>query len=175
LINEKKKTKAEEKKEMTKINNIYIEDFEKILEKSIIIEYNDSHIEIPGVIIFVKESTKSVINRLFNPSIEILTVKDEVFNNMVEAAKIFQIEGKKFSIKSKTKPIKTIIFNIKNLESQMVFIKKEENLLIVNDYLFTTKESDFHGETIFTSRKVYFLDEIYFNKIKDFLSVSKNI
>jgi len=154
---------------MKKINNIYVEDFEKILEKSIIIEFNENQIEIPGIIIFQKKSSSGLINRLFNPSIEILSIEDETFDIMLSACKIYQVEGKKFSVKSKTKPIKTIIFNLQNLESQIVFIKEEENILIVNDYLFTSKEADFHGETIFTSRKVFFLDKEHFKKIKSFL------
>jgi hypothetical protein len=159
---------------MKKINNIYVENFEKILEKSIVIEYNENQIEIPGIIIFTKKSTQTLISRLFNPSIEIVSVDDESFEMMINSAKVYEIEGKKFAVTSKTKPIKTIIFNIKNLESQIVFAKKENNIIIVNDFLFTTKEFDFHGESIFTSRKVFFIDQEYFNLIDNYIFKNLN-
>lgn len=153
---------------MIKIKNIYVEDFEKILEKSIIIEYSNSIITIPGIIIFVKESESSnLINRIFNPSIEILSVDKETFEQMIEAISVYKIEGEKFTTVSKTKPVKNLIFNLKNLESQIVFAKAEDNTLIVNDFLFTSNESEFHGEAIFTSRKVFFLKKEDFAKIKN--------
>lgn len=155
---------------LDKNTNIFIVDYESLFNKSVIISYNENYIEIPGVVIFSRKKEKqSLFDRILNPGIEIVSIEEEMFEQMIESIKVHEAESYVISFDSKTKPSKTILINIEALKEAFVFAKVDNDTITINDYVFTNNEMEFHGDGMFTSRKVYFIDFDSMSKIKAIL------
>lgn len=156
---------------MQEINNknikILITDYESIFSRSPIVSYNEDYIEIPGVVLFARKKEKrSFFDRLLNPGIEIIDIEDTVFNQMLEAIKSQESESHVIVVDSIVKPTKTTLINLEALKDAFVFARVDIDSIAINEYVFTNNEFEFHGDGMFTSRKVYLLDFENMSKLK---------
>jgi hypothetical protein len=145
--------------------------YENIFNAAPIISYNQNFIEVPGVVIFSKKKpAKGIVSRLLNPGIEIIPIEEDLFIEMQEAIKVHESESSVISFESKTKPAKTTILNLELLKRSFVFARVDKDSISVNDMVFTNSEAEFHGDGMFTSKKVYFLNFENLAKIKNAIS-----
>jgi len=160
------------KKKMIKVNSndkesILIANFEEIVENVVTFSTNKDFIEFPGIVIFKKEGSSNFLTKILNPGIEIIEIKSDIYDNMKNIVESIILDKSKIVITSKLKPIKTHVINIKKLKEVAIFVKSTEDSILINDYIFTNNEAEFHGDGMFTSKKVYFLSLEDINKIKD--------
>lgn len=151
----------------TKNVKILIADYESIFSRSPIVSYNEDYIEIPGVVLFARKKEKrGFFDRILNPGLEIIDIEDIVFSQMIEAIKSQESESHVIVINSKIKPAKTTLINLNALKSSFVFARIDMDSIVINEYVFTNSEFEFHGDGMFTSRKVYLLDFENMSKLK---------
>jgi len=143
--------------------------FEKVLDTLTAIHYNESTIEVPGIVVFKKEGSGTLLSKLLNAELEVITINQETFDKMIEAIHASTVENK-LIFQSTVKPAKTIVLNLDKLKEQAVFLKETETAIFVNNIIFTNDKLEFHGEGMFTSRRVYFLSDL--NKIKNLFTIS---
>jgi len=149
--------------------NLYISNFEDVLKRTKVINYNKDLIEIPGIIMFINDKSATLWVKLLNPGIELITIDEETFAEMLEAIEAHKIEKDIIVFKTKTIPAKDVILNIPVILKETIFIRIFQNSIIINDMIFTSSESEFHGDGMFTSRKAYFLTmDQMFNLRKNF-------
>jgi len=134
-------------------------DFEEVIEQSISIHFSKNTIEIPGVVILKRENSASLLSKILNVELEVVEIKSSVFDKMVSALESLSVENK-LIFKTMTKPEKTVILDLENLKKSAVFVKETETAIFVNHIIFTTDKLEFHGEGMFTSRRVYFLEDL---------------
>jgi protease II len=155
------------KKLTTKHGDLLISEFEDIIKNTTVISFNDNFIEIPGIVLFSKkETTKNIIQRILNPGVELIEVEDSLFESMRTALEKFESEDLTISFKSKTIPVKTTIINLEKLKETTVFVRTVGDSITVNDFVFTNNEAEYHGDGMFTTKKVYFLNFEQMAKIK---------
>ena len=141
--------------------------FELALSKIPILNFNDTSIEFPNMIIFTKED-KGILYSFLNPGTQILKVDADEFEAMLKNIK----ENTKDTvfIDRGVKPELTARINLKVMKEKMIFMKEYENSFSTNETLFTTNVAEFHGAGMFTSRRhVFLVSEEEFVKIKNYL------
>lgn len=136
--------------------SILIPEFEEILEKVPVITYNETTIEIPGVVVFKDSKKGKFLTQVLNPGVEIIFVTTENFNDMINAIKA--TESDHLGFESRTIPRKQIVLNLAELKRRTIFIKTYDDTLSVNDYIFTNSELEFQGDGMFSAKKAYFVD-----------------
>lgn len=136
--------------------SILIPEFEEILERVPVIAYNESMIEVPGVVVFKSEKKNKFLTQVLNPGVEIIFVTTENFSDMLNAIKA--TESEYIGFESHIIPKKQIVLNLTELKRRAVFIKTYDDTLTVNDYVFTNSETEFQGDGMFSSKKAYFVD-----------------
>jgi hypothetical protein len=141
----------------TKHGVLLISPFEEVIKTAMVISYNNDFIEIPGTVIFTKGNA-GFLNKVLNPGVEIISIDEELFFEMKNAIIAHETNKEIISIESKTKPTKKTLINIDILKKQAVFARIIDDSITVNDIVFTNSETEFHGDGMFTSRKVYFLN-----------------
>ncbi len=155
------------KKIETTHGTLSVQDFESIFKKAVSVSYNEEFIEIPGVVIFSKLGKKGFINKILNPSVEFIPVEDNLFESMLAAVKVHEAEIDCISFSSKSKPAKQTIISLTQLKEQFIFGRIVEDSITVNDMVFTNNEAEYHGDGMFTSKKVYFVNFELMAKIKE--------
>ena len=107
---------------------------------------------------------------MFNVGRESIFVEDdETFNHMLDAIKSNASANNVISFKSSTKPEFDVYLNIDNLIKNVVFYRLDNEILIVNDFIFTTSKAEYQGAGIFLSKKVYLLNQENMDIIKNAL------
>jgi len=151
-----KKMKTIEKRE----NEILaLGNFEEVLENLIAVHFNEDTIEIPGVVILKRANSGSLLSKILNADLEVIDIDTEVFDSMIATIRTSEIENK-LIFKSATKPEKDIVLNLAELKKLAVFVKITDTAIFVNNFIFTNDKIEFHGEGMFTSRRVYFLKDL---------------
>ena len=158
------------KKIETTHGSLMVAPFENVLSKAISFSYNEKYIEIPGVVIFSKEGNKTFVNKILNPGIEMITVEVSFFEEMYNAIDAIRAENSVITFKSKTLPEKVTVINLNVLKSSAIFVRVIDNSITVNDIVFTNNEAEFHGDGMFTSKKVYFVNFEQMATIKQLLN-----
>ena len=145
--------------------------FEDILENSTFLYYNTHLIEVPGLAIFNRGSSLGSIMtaQLGNPSTRIIPVSEETFSNMIESIEIFTENNFILSFPLKTVPKKDVMLNLFILKRTALFIESDYNSLLVNNTLFTNSTSEFHGTSMFSSKRTYYVSKEILYKIKNTL------
>ena len=145
-----------------------MENISKIVPKeAIVISYSEDTIEIPGIVILKRKGSNNLVQKLLNPSIEIIDIENNVFSDMISTIIASEVESNRIINESRVKPIKKVIININSLMNLAVFVRLSEESILINDYIFTKSETEFHGDGMFTSRKVYFIKDEDLKKLKD--------
>lgn len=157
----------------TKNDKLLIANFEDILNNVITFKYTEEQIEIPGVVILAKEGSKNLFTRLLNPGIELIEISEEIFNSIQTIIESVILDKSKIVTKSKTRPVSNNVINLEALQKLAVFVKITEDSILINDYIFTNNESEFHGDGMFTTKKVYFVGFEAMNTIKNLFSVTE--
>ena len=139
-----------------KTGQIYLSDFEEILNNSEVIIFSETRIEIPGIVIFSK-AKHCLLSQIFNPGMEILSVEPSDFEKMIESLKIKEEKLVFFDLGLKQGG--TVRVNLAKIKENLVLIRKDKNLLILNNILFTSNEIEFHGTGMFTFKELSFLVE----------------
>jgi len=152
MTKEMEKVTNENSNETLLLANIY-----NVLDNSITFSFGDNHIEFPGIVIIQREGTKKFITKLLNPGLEIIEIVDSVFDSMKIAIDSIVLDKSKIITDSKIRPIRKNIINLNKLQESAIFVKSTEDSLMINDYVFTNNEAEFHGDGMFTSKKVFFL------------------
>lgn len=155
------------KKIETTHGTLSVQDFENIFKKAVSVSYNSEFIEIPGVVIFSKLGKKGFINKILNPSVEFIPVEDNLFDSMLAAVKVHEAEIDCISFDSKSKPAKRTIISLTQLKEQFIFGRIVEDSITINDMVFTNNEAEYHGDGMFTSKKVYFVNFELMAKVKE--------
>jgi hypothetical protein len=145
------------KKIETPHGTVLISDFESALSASLIMAFNDDFIEVPGVVIFTKGNI-TFIDKILNPGVEIISVDHELFAKLHATLMEHKDDVNIIAIPSKTKPSKTILINTDVLKKQAVFARIIDDSITVNDVVFTNNNSEFHGDGMFTNKRVYFVN-----------------
>jgi len=143
--------------------------FEEVVEKSTVIHFSEDTIEIPGIVILKREGSASLLSKILNVDLEVIEISDSVFDKMINTLKTVEVENK-LIFKTNIKPEKTVILDLENLKKSAVFVKETSTAIFVNNIIFTTDKLEFHGEGMFTSRRVYFLKDL--EKIKSLFQIS---
>lgn len=140
---------------------------EEAIDVAPIIIYNQSTIEFPGMVMFTVEDT-GLLSKILNPGLESFQVKKEDYKNMINA-----IESEKENvifIEKHLSPKGMIRINLSLIKDRMFYLKEFENSILINDILFTTSSSEFHGSGMFSGRSsVVFVNEKVFSDIKSFV------
>ncbi len=137
-----------------KTGDIYLPSFEEILNKAKVIIFSKNRIEIPGIIIFAREG-KCLINQLFNPGVEILSVANLDFDKMLQSLEIEEENLMFFKLSLKQGGVVRI--NLNKIKEGMILVRKTEDILVINNILFTSNEAEFHGTGMFTLKELSFL------------------
>ncbi len=145
----------------------YIMKFEDAVKKIPILNFNETSIELPNMVILTKED-KGFFSSLLNPSVDIFKVEDAQFEEMLKVVKK-EADDIVF-VDRNIKPKTTSRINLERMKDKQVFFKEYENSFATNETLFTTNFSEFQGVSMFTSRRHTFLvTEEDFVKIKEYL------
>ncbi len=146
---------------------IYFANFEKALDLSPIVVFNEKTIEFPGMVIFSTEDG-GFLTKVMNPGLEIFKVSENDFVNMLNAIK--EQKERIYFIDKHTLPKATVRLNLNIIKERMIYMKELEDSVLVNDVLFTISGSEFHGSGMFTGRdNVFLLNKLTFEEIKVFL------
>lgn len=137
---------------------LLISDFENVLSTTPIISYSDSIIEIPGIVMFIKDGTKPFWTKILNPGTELIPIDHETFDYMLEAIEAHRANPSIICFKNKTMPVRETIVSLRLLAKHAIFVRVFGNSMIINDTVFTSNEAEFHGDGMFTSRKVYLVN-----------------
>lgn len=151
---------------------LFIKNFELCLDELILISFNSKYIYIPNVVTFSNKHFKfmNFLNHIINLGIDIIEVENtNTFNDMINAILFYSKNKNIIHFKSHIMPISDVYLNIDNLIKRCIFFKISNDLIVINDLYFTTSESEFHGTGIFINKKIYLIDRINFNLIKDHL------
>ena len=148
----------------TDTETIKIKNFEDILEKKTYIYFSGNRIEIPGILIFAKEH-KGFLSQLLNPGVDIIYTKEEDFKDMI--ALVEKEDKNVMFLERKTLPTTKVRIQLDKLKEETILFKKEPNMLLVDNVIFTTSELEFHGTGMFTSREVFKVSEEEFKVIED--------
>ncbi len=155
------------KKIETTHGTLSVQDFENIFKKAISVSYNNDFIEIPGVVIFSRLGKKGLLNKILNPGVEFIPVEDALFASMLDAVKVHETDIGNIAFDSKSKPTKRTIVSLTQLKEQFIFGRIVEDSIAINDMVFTNNEAEYHGDGMFTSKKVYFVNFELMAKIKE--------
>lgn len=148
-------------------SKIFFINFEKALDMSPIVIFNETTIEFPGMLIFSTEES-GLLTRILNPGLEQFKVSDLDFANMQNALK--EKKEQVYFVDKHISPKATVRLNMNIVKANMIFMKKFEQSILVNDILFTTSGSEFHGSGMFTGRdNVFLLDKLIFDEIEALL------
>lgn len=150
----------------TKHGVLLISPFEEVMKTAMVVSYNSDFIEIAGVVIFTKGKS-SFLNKMLNPGIEMIAIEEEMFFELKNAVIAHGADASVISCDSKTKPSKTNLINLDILEKEAVFVRTIDDSITVNDIVFTNSETEFHGDGMFTSKKVYFLNFEQLAKVRN--------
>jgi len=152
----------------TNHGELLVADFERVIKNSEIISFNENFIEVPGIVLFTKEKKKTnIIQRLLNPGVEVIEVDEKLFGEMINSLKAHESEEFRISFDSKTLPVKTTIINLDQLKERAIFVRVIGDSITVNDIVFTNNEAEYHGDGMFTTKKVYFIDFDKMAKVKN--------
>lgn len=155
------------KKIETTHGTLSVQDFESIFKKAVSVSFNENFIEIPGVVIFSKLGKKGFLNKILNPGVEFIPVEDSLFDSMLSAIKVHEGDIGNISFDSKSKPTKRTVISLSQLKEQFIFGRIVEDSITINDMVFTNNEAEYHGDGMFTSKKVYFVNFELMAKIKE--------
>lgn len=135
----------------------YIMKFEEALKKVSIINFNETSIEFPNMIVFSKEE-KTLLYSMLNPGVEVFKVSEEDFKEMLNTVKVKLEENINIKyIDRKVSPKTTARVNLDLLKEKAVYLREYNDTFICNEILFTTSETEFHGTGMFTGRNHVFL------------------
>ena len=146
---------------------VLVRTFEEIVETAEVIYYNETHIEIPGVVIFSKEN-KGFVFQLMNPGTEILSVNEEDYNRMID---FLGVEEKYIvSFDTKTAPISKVRLNLKKIKENLILVRDSETLLVLNKMLLTTNEFEYQGSGMFSGRQnVFLVSKEVFETVREYI------
>jgi len=142
----------------TKHGLIQVLPFENAIKEASIICYNKTFIEIPGIVIFSIKNEANLLNRILNPSVEIIMVEKEHFEEMKEAIQVLEADNNSISFESKTKPAKKVVVNLESLKKAAIFVRTVGDSITINNTIFTNNEAEYHGDGMFTSKTSFFID-----------------
>ncbi len=153
--------KIETSGDQPEVENIYTRPFEEILEVSEIIEFNDSVIEIPNVVIYknVKKIGKvaSFLLKISETQTPIIEVEEGSFNKMLSLLRLKDSENSLILVKSVTLPERQYIINKELIAKKALIVRysKERGVLKVNEDIFVIDSLEYHGLGMFVTNRVY--------------------
>ncbi len=150
---------------------VYLADFEDIVQKVSIIKFNKDTIVIPDICVITPKGKDTFIKRLLNSSEDFVVVDPEEFDKMLQILDVIQNEKYVITKESRVIPKYTILINLNALKNNAVFIKSSRNILEVNGIVFTDSELDYQGFGLFTSKEPIFLTFDELAHIKEILTI----
>ena len=149
-------------------NNLFISNFDHILENAEIIYFNKSSVEIPGKVIYTIP-TNLILKQTLNPSVIVVSVQAEELKDMIEDIQKKQ-NGILFFQDDQLIPKKEVRLNLLKIRKNIILLEKEEgSVKINNDLIFTTSAFVYKTEGLLFNKKVFLLDKEDFNKISALL------
>jgi len=136
---------------------LLVAQFDDILNKVPVLGYSDKFIEIPGILLFIKEEKANILTNILNAGTELIPVDAESFESMIKAIEAHKVENGIFSFTTKIVPTREIIISTKNIIENAVLVRVFGSSIMINDLIFTSNVAEFHGNGMFASRKVYLL------------------
>lgn len=143
--------------------------FNDVLKKASVIGYNKNMIDLIDLII-IKESyskIKKSFIQLSNPSIEILVIEDEQFQDIY---RLIELSINSYnSSKGELYPKLTYLYNFdKIIENALYYREINNNTLALGGFIFTSDDVEFQGTSLFVSNKrVYKVSQTIIDKLKD--------
>ena len=152
-------------------SEVYLSDFEEIVNKTPIIRYNKDTIVIPNICAITIKGKDSFLKRLIHSSEDFATVDENEFQDMLKILDTIKDDTYVLSKESRILPKHDILINLKVLKDNVIFVKSTENVLEVNGIVFTDSELDFQGFGLFTGKEPIFLTYEEMAHIKEILTL----
>jgi hypothetical protein len=152
------------------INNtsFFIKNFEDLIEEINIINFNETTVEIPGVLLWTTEK-KSALYQFLNPGLEIFLVSEAEIKTMLDLLSIKKENT--IIIKTHLKPDMNTRITLDNIF--IYYLKITDTTIIVNNLFFTKSNIEFHGTGMFTGKiNSFFIDNETFEYLKEFFKKS---
>ena len=163
----------------TNLGEIYFTNFEEIVSRSEVIAYNDESIELADGLIFWKDKELGFLEKVINIGAQIIKIEPTTFDNMIKAIEASASDPNILMIESETKPKRNVLINLNQLKDNFVSGRKDENVLSINNYIFTNSKAEFHGLGAFLGKKAFYVSFEDMSKIIKYVlpeeSVTKTV
>jgi len=151
----------------TKSGAVKIADFEEICANAEVVLYTEKSIEVPGIVSFYLEGSIGSFTKMIYVADKIIEISKENFDKMLAAVKASAKEPNILASKTKTKPEKQVLFNLAKIKEDFIYGEETDDTLLVNNNVFTNSTMEYHGEALFSTKHVFFLDYAEMAKIRE--------
>lgn len=154
---------------------VLIADFSDVCKNAKIIGFNDTVIDVKGVVTFHRVGSRNKLDKLFDSPSRNVEIDETTFNTMVETLKTLSVEPQNIVTESKTKPVQTLVINMDALKNDLMISYQDGETITINNFVFTSSIMNFHGEALNPSQQVFYLGFDELSKLKSYVfSASKN-
>ena len=145
-------------------NNLYLREIDSLLSISPIVTIGKNYIHISDIILTEKDNFSV---RALNPSCEIVTIEKKLFEDIKKA-----LSSKENMIiqESPTLPQETYFINLPALKANTIFLKVENDKVVVNNIVFTNSKLEFKGSDLLTNKKGILLTDKNLKLLKNYCS-----
>ena len=154
---------------------VLVADFSDVCKNAKIIGFNDTVIDVKGVVTFHRVGSRNKLDKLFDSPSRNVEIDETTFNTMVETLKTLSVEPQNIVTESKTKPVQTLVINMDALKNDLMISYQDGETITINNFVFTSSIMNFHVEALNPSQQVFYLGFDELSKLKSYVfSASKN-
>ncbi|MFL1706573.1 hypothetical protein ACHJH3_06155 [Campylobacter sp. MOP7] len=151
----------------TRVGTLTIANFEDICSNAEVVLFNENMIEIPGIVTFYKENSINSLTKLMSITDKLIEINEADFQTMTKAIEASMNEPNMLVANIRVKPEKKGVFNLAKIKEDFIFGEQTNSSLVVNNYLFTNSTVEYHGESMFSPKWVFFLSFDEMSKVRD--------